>query len=535
MGLDCRGGLRLIKVLSAPRCPKCGTVYKEPKKHLKKCFPGDSEDDLIMRHKAVREATAAFTKGQAITEQALAEKMIAVGFRLQDLSTAILFAESLGHVVHQKKTIIVPPPGQVKGKSRSVGKGKARPVHEPVDSDIDQALPSDEESPDPSDDEGTFPLAKRLRAREPSPTPPGPPDSPASPSPSDDSSNDPTLRSNPGASHHMKKSPQKLKPRKQRVQRDFKYKNNPQRRAMRKEGLYKKIPATATLLKGFNEWLLNSQGMSRPDTRNQIITRVVKYMRHLQVLADPLNTNPMKIDVAAFKLKDHCTSFLDHARKQAAMKELSTRNYMNNVILFATYLTKVAPITEEEVAVIKRFKGALKTATKGSSKAIALYNSRKGTRKVLVESAAPPSLAVCQQILERQDVRDAIDAVIKKAKAGEDIAYEEKRLVMRYLSGAIFQVAHFHRPGVPNNLTMAEWTMARQIGDWFILAVSKHKTGVHQPAILCLSADEYELMRDYCRYVRKEWDQDGHPEHSLFFRVPKEGTKIDSSKELNRQ
>lgn len=479
-------------------------------------------------HKMVRQDMMKFTYQRLISEKRVAEMMVATGFNVAtDLERCSALLTEAGHTIHSRGSVKLPPPATTTAgiSDHAIDKcitdlpRRSMRHSQNILSTVSPTAAADETL-------NEYCQQRRVTRRR------IPATCTVTKPSSDDEENSPSKIT---TQHPVSLSPARQKLSRRGVR--YSYTHDKIKKALLSQGLYQELPETDPLLQGFQKYLAMTLGKGNTQQVSNSVTRVSRYMYTTQLLCNPTSV-PQNLDIKTFDNRENCTSYFANLRT-CRMSAIGIKSYQNSVKDFLNYLITCRNISDETSSKLQRFRLSLEASLKGTNAFARTEEASKQMEQLINPDIQLPPLHVIQQAYSDPDIIADVKAAANRCKTNTATT-KDKRLLMRYLVGPVFQLGHFQRPGVPANMTLNEFNHIQPQGTMFVLAIEKHKTGTKYPACLALSKKEFELMKVYRQHVRGDCPEDKHEmkeirQRSAFFRCVDEGTKIvNMSNELNR-
>ena len=490
-------------------CLKCGKAYKD-KHHLKKCYPDKSTSDIDKIHLDERERVKEFTDKRIIMEFDLRAVMTECNIPLKIYDNVSNVLTRYGHTIFASldRNIAFPPSASTSDRVMShLPMTRASVQNLECVDDVGTCM-SGETEVDPGDDDSSVYIEET------------------------EDTTDETITVPPAKSKRYRAGVR------------YNYEHDTVRRDLKEAGLYQEIPLTDPFLEGFKKYLTSTLQITNADMNLQKVTKVSRYMFFFMNKTDPTSSPPTQIKLESFVHRDKCGDYFS-ALEKCGMRAVGVKNNIIAMKHFTEYIMWCANITDEEMRTVKNFASSLKPHNAGAQKKTVREQAAKNVAHMIDPLARPVSLTTVQMAYKRPDIIADVNRVIKQAKELNamrrvteplvKVKDSDHHLVTRYLAGAVFQLGHFQRPGVPSKMTIEEYLKVVDIDeDNHMIAVKNHKTATSYPACVVLNGSEMNMMKDYWSFIRGPMPDDLAPAVSRFFRNPV-GNGIDNmNKELTR-
>ncbi|XP_046325805.2 uncharacterized protein LOC124110472 [Haliotis rufescens] len=516
-----------------PVCPKCSKPY-HMKTHLKFCHPTSSEANITNMHLSARQEIVHFKNCRMITENTVVEAATEVGFELDALPKVVALLKHFGHHI-SKETVTTTS----KGSPEAI---ESRSEEEQITSDtnLNHVTPRDSTSPIPPE-EHHLEQSTRTRGSKPDEERGGTRATKRSSNQCEDHSAEKSTTSrcfNQGPSN---RGPSSNNPPSETIMDEESplshaedlVINGPEdddadinlRKKLKRSFLYKAFPYNEPVMQSFKSYLCQFKKHSARHAV-RVVARVSRYFFYMQKKAFG-EVWPSKFTLKVLKHRNDSATYIQELFDAGISLDV-VRRYLGSLKLFMDFLETLSE-GMQVARDLRYFRASINKV---------IQDVRNGRRKTVLDSTEDKGdLSVVRQGYTSSEVKQEVHRIIQTAKDVDlsiwsestlGLSILERRLVMRYIACGIIQLGLFHRPCVPVAMKLSDFEGARNVGDRYIIVVYETSS------ILCLDLEEYNLFKDYRKYIRGTLQEDSNPQMSSFFRLPNGQPLANPLKECSR-
>lgn len=515
-----------------PVCPKCSKPY-HMKTHLKFCHPTSSEANITNMHLSARQEIVHFKNCRMITENTVVEAVKEVGFELDALPKVVALLKHFGHHI-SKETVTKTS----KGFPEAI---ESRSEEEQISSDtnLNHVSARNTTSPIPPEEYHSE-QSTRTRGSKPDEERGGTRATKRSSNPCEDhSAEKPTTSrcfnqgpSNTGQSSNNPPGETIMEESPLSHAEDLVI-NGPEdddadinlRKKLKRSFLYKAFPYNEPVMQSFKSYLCQFKKHSARHAVT-VVARVSRYFFYMQKKAFGEEW-PSRFTLKVLKHRNASATYIQELFDAGISLDV-VRRYLGSLKVFMDFLETLS----EGMQVARDLRYFRESINK------VIQDVRKRRRKTVLDSTEDKGdLSVVRQGYTSSKVKQEVHRIIQSAKDVDlsiwsestlGLSINERRLVMRYIACGIIQLGLFHRPCVPVAMKLSDFEGARLVGDRYIIVVYETSS------ILCLNLEEYNLFKDYQKYIRGTLQEDSNPQMSSFFRLPNGQPLANPLKECSR-
>ncbi|XP_070698571.1 uncharacterized protein [Pempheris klunzingeri] len=278
---------------------------------------------------------------------------------------------------------------------------------------------------------------------------------------------------------------------------------------MQNMGLYKKFPPEATVLTGFQSFIVHI-----PNCQQQV-DNASRMLRYLQPSGSDVS---MDFLVRSAETQD----FLDKL-KEAHMAPATVLNYIKSMIRFVLYLKTRLEFAAEDPDFDRKCEAYLNLLKALKKPVVKAHGAWKTRSDVLLQGGR--SLQSCQRLLH--EAKNDMRAIYRTLLQKQHVSPEEK-LLFRYYCVAIVILQHFQKPGALEGMTVTEWLSRKTVAGRVCVTFSQ------QGVSFALSQEEAAMLEQYFLSVRPDYIYTNAEDDGTFFLAsrgrPLKGTTNDLSR-----
>lgn len=279
---------------------------------------------------------------------------------------------------------------------------------------------------------------------------------------------------------------------------------NPLHQRIGQSGLYNRISSEDTTLESYRNFLTYTLHKKGPHVEN-MVSFVARLHYHLQ---DTEETAPSSIDIHALTRIAKVESFFREA-SQAGIKA-STKIAQYKVLAhWIQFVKKELPPDDQATYIgVQRLEDQLKSWKKGANKQMGEDHGQHMFDHDPLETYEP-----LQEFLSDSQDRALVMHYIKNkdddnTTDGSACSWTARySYVTRYIS-CLIQLKYFQRPSVAENLKLCQFLSSEHDKSTgrYATRVRDHKTASKQAAFITWDNNDYELIMDYVKLMRADWN-----------------------------